>query len=184
MPATSIPFDPQRSHRHFSVECFNRAWDLIEKPDRTAADDEAMLLTASASLWHWTERADHKDQNLSIGHWQLSRVYSLLGRGDDAMRHAEQSLQYAAGSPPFYIAYAHEAIARAALVQSNRPLWQAHLGLAQAIGATVSDAGERAMLEADLESLARPDNGQTALGSETERPAAGERQEGDGGGAQ
>lgn len=147
-------FDMQLAHRYFAVDCFNRAWELIDKPDRTPADDEAMLLLANASLWHWTQRDDRTDRNLSVGHWQLSRINSLLGRGDDAMRHAEQSLRYAAGSPPFYIAYAHEAIARAALVEGNPSLANSHPESAETIAAGLSDPEERDPLEADLRSLA------------------------------
>jgi hypothetical protein len=154
MPHESPLFDVELAHRHFAADCFNRAWTLAEKTDRTPADDEAMLLAASASLWHWIERADRTDRNLSIGHWQLSRIHSLLGRGADAMRHGEQSLRYAAGSPPFYIGYAHEAIALAALVQGNATLARDHLRQAQSFAAMVSDANDRAALEADLQSLA------------------------------
>jgi len=154
MPNESQSLDLDRAHRHFAADCFNRTWTLIEKADRSPADDEAMLLAASASLWHWTQRADRTDQNLSVGHWQLSRVYSLLGRGEDAMRHAERSLQYASGSPPFYVGFAHEAIARAALNLGNAALSQEHLQQAQSLAATVSDPQDRVMLEMDLQSLA------------------------------
>jgi hypothetical protein len=154
MTNESPSLDLNHAHRHFAAGCFNRTWTLIEKTDRTPADDEAMLLTASASLWHWTQRADRTDQNLSVGHWQLSRVYSLLGRGDDAMRHAEQSLLYANGSPPFYVGYAHEAIARAALKLGNVPLCQEHLQQARSLAATVCDQNDRTLLEGDLQSLA------------------------------
>ncbi len=154
MTNESPSLDLAYAHRYFAADCFNRTWSLIEKTDRSPADDEAMLLTASASLWHWTQRADRTDQNLSVGHWQLSRVYSLLGRGEDAMRHAEQSLQYVNGSPPFFIGYAHEAIARAASILGNAPLLQKHLQQARSLAATVSDKDDRAMLAADLQSLA------------------------------
>lgn len=51
-------FDRIAAHRYFSAECFNQAWDLIEKPQRTAEDNEKMLLLSIASLWHWTQRPD------------------------------------------------------------------------------------------------------------------------------
>jgi hypothetical protein len=146
-------FDVAAGHRYFASECFNRAWELIEKADRTAAEDETMILTAAASLWHWHERPDCTPKNLSVGHWQLARIYSILARGDDAMRHAEQSLKYAADLPPFYVAYAHEAIARAAIVQNNRSLAELHLTQADKLAASVSDPEDRAPLEADLRSL-------------------------------
>ncbi|MBL8850512.1 MAG: hypothetical protein JNG89_12600, partial [Planctomycetaceae bacterium] len=50
--------DRAAAHRQFSGECFNRTWELIDKQDRTPADDEQMLLRSLASLWHWTQRAD------------------------------------------------------------------------------------------------------------------------------
>ena len=84
---SAAPLDLPSAHRHFSVDCFNRTWDFIDKPERSAEDDEAMVLCTLASLWHWTQRADCTDQNRSIGHWQASRVYALIGQGDNARRH-------------------------------------------------------------------------------------------------
>lgn len=43
------PVDVAAAHRYFSVECFNRAWDLIDKPDRTELDDEEMVRLSLAS---------------------------------------------------------------------------------------------------------------------------------------
>lgn len=31
-------FDLDAAHRHFSVACFNQAWALLDKPDRTPRD--------------------------------------------------------------------------------------------------------------------------------------------------
>jgi hypothetical protein len=79
MMADDADFDADQAHRHFSASCFNLAWELIDKPDRTAEDDEQMVRLAQASLWHWTQRSDCTDKNLSIGYWQVSRVCALLG---------------------------------------------------------------------------------------------------------
>jgi len=35
-------FDVTAAHKYFAVNCFNSAWGLIEKKDRTAEDDEQM----------------------------------------------------------------------------------------------------------------------------------------------
>lgn len=32
-------FDAAAAHRYFAAECFNQAWDLISKPDRTPDED-------------------------------------------------------------------------------------------------------------------------------------------------
>lgn len=84
-----------RTHARLAAECFNACWDLIEKPDRSAEDDEAMLLQAYASLWHWTRRPDFTPAKRAIGHWQIARVNSLLGRGQAALEHARLALEAA-----------------------------------------------------------------------------------------
>jgi hypothetical protein len=159
MPTHPPPFDLAVAHRFFAADCFNRTWVLIDKPDRTPGETEAMVLTALASLWHWTHRADLTDRNLSIGHWQVSRVYALAGQGENAMRHARRSLTFAKGSPPFYVGCAHEAVARAALVSGDTPMFDAHMREAHACCVSVDDAEERVMLEADLCALETLANG-------------------------
>ena len=151
--------DRDLAHRHFSSGCFNHTWTLIEKQDRTPADDEAMVLCALASLWHWTQRPDCTERNLSIGHWQISRVYALTGQGESAMTHARKCVEHAAGSPPFYIGYGHEAAARAALVLGDVASFREYLDKAHALAAQVEDVDERTPLEddiRDLEERARP----------------------------
>ena len=71
-------FDPAKAH-NFSAHCFNIEWELIDKPERTPAENEQMILYALASLWHWTQRPDCSTTNLSIGYWQAARVYALAG---------------------------------------------------------------------------------------------------------
>lgn len=149
----SLKFDVSLAHRHFSTDCFNRTWTLMEMVNRTETDTLAMVLCATASLWHWTQRADCTDQNLSISHWQVSRAYALAGQGENALQHGHQSLKLAEGSPPFYIGYAHEAIARAAWVLKDRERFADHLRQAQHWADQVTDAQERQWLEKDLKSL-------------------------------
>ena len=48
-------FDPAPAHRFFAAECFNRAWDLIDKAERTAAYD---LLRASLSARGYSTARD------------------------------------------------------------------------------------------------------------------------------
>jgi hypothetical protein len=43
-------FDATKAHRHFSADCFNKAWELIERTDRTSAEDEQMIRLSHASL--------------------------------------------------------------------------------------------------------------------------------------
>ena len=79
-------FDVAAAHRYFATQCYNDAFDLIDKRDRSADDDARMLHLSMSSLWHWTQRADCTSTNLSIGYWQVARIYALLGQPDNARR--------------------------------------------------------------------------------------------------
>ena len=74
------PFDLQIAHQYFAVQCFNQAWRLIEKVDRSPADDEQMIELAHASMWHWLEREDCAARNRSIGYWHSHAFTPCLGR--------------------------------------------------------------------------------------------------------
>ncbi len=152
---TDPAFDTAAAHRHFSAECFNRAWEFIEKPDRSADDDEQMLLCALASLWHWTQREDCGELQRSIAHWQISRVCCLLGKRTDALHHAGRCLHYAESLPAFYQAYAQEAFARiyAADAQPDMGAVCEHLARARALLPQIAGASERSMVEADLATI-------------------------------
>jgi hypothetical protein len=143
------------AHRFFSASCFNRAWDLIRKAERTDSENEQMLLLSQSSLWHWTQRHDCTPRNISIGYWQLSRIHALLGRAEDARASALECLRHSEGEAPFYIGYAHEALARSAAVAGDHAAKAKHLQQAHQHLARVVDERDRAPLRADLESLAR-----------------------------
>lgn len=102
-------------HRELAAECFNACWDLIDKPDRTPEETDRMIDLAHASRWHWTQARDCTPLNLAVAAWQLSRVYTLAGALSEATRHAQVSLSLYREHdlPPFYGAYAYEALARA-----------------------------------------------------------------------
>lgn len=142
--------DHAAAHRHFSGECFNQAWTLIEKPDRSAEDDEAMLRLAYASLYHWSQRADCEDRHFSVGYWQLARIHALLGLSEQARRYGQISLERGRGAGPFYVGYAHEALARAAMVAQDRAEMERHLGEARRLAEEVADPEEREILLKDL----------------------------------
>ena len=146
-------FDTKPAHFYFSASCFNKAWELIEKADRTAQDDVQMILLAHASLWHWTQREDCTDKNLSIGYWQLSRIYALAGRADSALRYGQLCLDVSQNEQPFYCGYAHEALARAESLAGNRERTAAHLEQARQFVQRVESEDEKKMLLDDLETI-------------------------------
>jgi hypothetical protein len=150
----SPPFDLARAHRWFSAECFNRVWALLDKADRTPDECERMISLAHASLAHWRERADCAPGKLSIGYWQVARVYAVLGQADNARRYGRLCLEASAAETPFLLGYAHEALARAEKLAGNASAALSHLAEAHRLAALVADAEDRRLLEADLAGLA------------------------------
>lgn len=146
-------FDHALAHRQFSAEAFNTAWDLIDKTDRTPEEDMAMLCRAAASLWHWNHRGDVNNQSRSVGYWQLSRVFALLSEGGMALRCGELCLKYAKETPPFYGAYAYEALARASAISGNTSAAKRYLSSAQKLVDQIEEESSREMLLADLQSI-------------------------------
>ncbi len=86
-------FDETTAHRHFAAACFNRAWDYLDLPQRNEKQVEEMLHAAHASFWHWLHVPEQTPVNMSIGLWQLARVYAVAGRADDARRWARRCLE-------------------------------------------------------------------------------------------
>jgi hypothetical protein len=146
-------FDVKAAHKYFSAECFNKTWDLIDNPNRTSEEDKSMLQTSMASLWHWTQRDGAKPQNLSVGNWQVSRVYALLGQADNARRYGEISLKLAQGTTSFYSGFAYEALARAEMVAGNKAKMQEYLQRANVLADQVEDKEDKQVLSSDLKSI-------------------------------
>jgi len=99
-------------HKKFAVNLFNKTWDLIEKKDRTKEEDDKMIHCAHASRYHWGEIG--QPINFERGEWQISRVYSILGKGTQALEHASRCLEICEQQniADFDIAFAYEGLAR------------------------------------------------------------------------
>ena len=144
-----------KGHEHFSVHCFNSAWELMDKAKRTSVEDEDMLQLSMASCWHWTQRADCTKQHLSIGYWQVSRIHSMLGRSIEARRYGELCLAASKDSTvaPFSLAYAYEALARSSAIAKNEGMKTKYINLANKVIETISDAEMKTMLVNDLATI-------------------------------
>ncbi len=139
------------SHETLSAEHFNKAWELMEKRDRTAEDVREMVTRSHASLWHWMQRPDCKPRNLSIGTWQLARIYSLIGEAGLALDYGRISLEYASPEQPFFAGYAHEAMARAAMIAGDWGSAAKYLREAGMWCDKVKERKAKSMLQKDLE---------------------------------
>ena len=140
-------------HRQQAAEANNSVWELLEKPHRSAAEDEEMLQRAYASRYHWARAAGRTPVHLARGAWLLARVQSDLGEGGLSLRYADECLALSEehGLTDADLAYAHEARARA-LARLGRD-HDASVARSAALAVAVDDAEDRARLEQDLAEL-------------------------------
>ena len=101
------------TERQAAMDLFHRTWRYLDREDRVAEHDAAMIACAEASLWHW--RRVGAPTQWAIGEWQCSRVHAVLGHGDEALAHARRCLEIAEADrvDDFVPASAHEALSRA-----------------------------------------------------------------------
>jgi hypothetical protein len=150
------PLDANQ-HREQGVALFNGVWEMLDEPNRTPAQDDQMVHAAHASRWHWSQAGDlGGDQQLAVGEWQCSRVYSVLGRGEPALHHAQACLTICQerSLADWVVAAAYEALARASVVSGNATEARAWLEKARIATAAIAEAEDREVIESDLASIA------------------------------
>ncbi len=95
-PATDEPDRPDDVsgdwHRMEAIEANNSVWELIEKDDRSAADDEEMLQRAYAARYHWARATGRGPINVARGAWLVAEVQRLVGEPRLSLRYAEECL--------------------------------------------------------------------------------------------
>jgi hypothetical protein len=155
MPDDLTPIDPLEERR-IASELFNHVWTLLETPDRTPEQDDAMVHAAHASRWHWG-RVGGPEQ-AAVGEWQCSRVYAVLGRGEAAVHHARRCLDLSVldGVDDFVEASAHEAMARALVVTGDLDGARAERNIAYGLAVALEDDDDRGVIESDLGTLPLP----------------------------
>ena len=141
--------------RQLAAALFNHVWTLLEKPDRSVAEDDEMVHAAHASAYHWMQVGTVA--NRARSEWQCSRVYAVLGRPEPALHHARRCLDLCESArgeiEEFDLPFAYEALARAHAVAGDADATRDFLLRARAAGATIEDEDDRALLEADLATI-------------------------------
>jgi hypothetical protein len=140
------------AHRHFAIQFNGATWDLLDKAKRTKEEDERMLYSAFASCRHWLEAGTGVHHQR--GEWMIARVYSVLGLGEPAMRHANRCLEltkeYASEMEDFDKAFAYEAVARANAIAGNRDEALRYIELAESAGEAIADEQNKEIFQGDF----------------------------------
>jgi len=143
----------EECHKRLAVDTFNLTWELLDKTDRTEEDDERVVHAAHASRFHWGEIGTpvHAER----GEWQISRVYSVLDRPQQALYHAGRCLdicqEHQIGD--FDIAFAHEAMARAYAVAGDKSKCEMHIQLAKDLAVQIEENVDRDAFLSELETV-------------------------------
>jgi len=141
--------------RLLAAQLFNETWRLMEQENRSRDDDDRMIHTAHASRYHWGQAAEATPAHLARGEWQISRVYTVLGRPEPALHHARRVLDICRehGIGDWDLAFAYEALARASAVAGDAAQARGYTDQALAAAREIASGDDRAILLADLETI-------------------------------
>ncbi len=139
------------TERRLATELFNQVWRLLEREDRTEAEDAEMVHAAHASCFHWMQVGEPVHR--ARGEWQCARVYAVLGQPEASLRHARSVLDICRreGIGDFDLAFAYEALARAHTVAGDSDEARRWADQARAACADIADEADREIVLADLE---------------------------------
>src|SRR5437870_13705322 len=140
-------------HRKMAAHLFNSTWVLLEKQSRSKKDSNTMIHMAHASRYHWGVVGGPKE--LAIGEWQISHVYTVVGRPEPSLFHAQRCLEICEAHKigDFPLAYAYEALARAFALAGKSRERAAGLTLARAEAAPIREKDERSSFLKDLRTV-------------------------------
>ncbi|MDH3958844.1 MAG: hypothetical protein OEU98_05160 [Actinomycetota bacterium] len=136
-----------------AVALFNHAWSLLDMPERSASQDLDLIHCAHASRWHWGRAGG--PQEWAVGEWQCSRAYATIGRAEPSLVHAQRCLALCSEHhlDGYIVASAHEALARAYLLDGDPRAARTERDRAAELAAGLPDPADRAVVEGDLATL-------------------------------
>jgi hypothetical protein len=140
-------------HQQWAIHLFNHTWELLNLDERSTDQIDEMIHCAHASRFHWGVVGS--PVNFTRGEWQISRVYSVLGRPEPALFHAHRALdicdKHKIGD--FDRAFAYEALARAYKIAGNQEESGKYLELGRNCGERIRDKETKEVFFADLDSI-------------------------------
>ena len=138
------------AHKKFAAALFNRAWELIDKKDRTKEEEDEMVNASHSSAYHWSKLEGHVDQkrwemSFTISHYQLSRIYADLGVTELALYHGNRALEYCEkyDITDFNLGFAYERLAWAHHLDGNTNERSRYINLAREVGKTIEEKEDR-----------------------------------------
>jgi hypothetical protein len=141
-------------HKELGKTLNGEVWSLLGKEDRTDAETRKMVNAAHASLYHWMFVGT--PANEARGEWMIANVYSRLGYGQAALRHASRCADIVGERPEdvkdFDVAYASEALARAYAAMGKKDDAEVYKAKARELGDLIADPEDKKIYDGDWES--------------------------------
>ncbi len=143
----------EEAHKHFAKSINGRVWELLEKPDRSQADNDEMLHAAHACTYHWKwiGTAVHQQR----GEWLISHIHAVLGHANEALRYAERCFEltqmHKEVMKDFDIAYAFEGLARAHAMLGDQKMAEEFLYLAEQAGNGIANEEDKSIFMSDFD---------------------------------
>ena len=144
----------EEAHKYFAKSINGRVWELLQKSNRSPSEDDELLHAAHACAYHWqfVGTAVHQQR----GEWLISRVYVVLGHGNEALRHAQRCFELTESNrnlmQDFDIAYAFEGMARAQAMLGDHRIAKEFLVLAQQAGDAIANEEDKSIFMGDFDS--------------------------------
>jgi hypothetical protein len=137
-------------HRRLAIDLNQLTWRLLEAEKRTPDEADEMLQAAYASCYHWRQAGTPREQ--ARGHWLISRVCVVLACSQAALYHAGRSLAICEqhGYGDFDMAYAYEAMARAAAAAGRAQESAEYQQFAQKAGEAIAGDEDRKLFFSDF----------------------------------
>jgi hypothetical protein len=139
--------DPTRKR---AAALFNQTWDLLDQPDRDAAGDRRLVLTACTSRLLWEGIGD--PQTIAVGDWMVARALSAVGAGPLAVSFAQSAVDLATehDMPAWVQASVLEGLARAHAAAGNADERARYVALSGDLVSQIPDAEDRELIAGQL----------------------------------
>jgi hypothetical protein len=154
MLTTKLPDLDRETERRLAAGLFNEVWRLLELPKRLPEQDDQMLHAAHASRYHWGNVGEAVTH--ARGEWLCARVYTVLGRPEPAIWHAQRCLHLLSefgGYEDWDMAAAYEGLARAYSLAGDKAETRRWLDLANEAIKNVADPDDRRPIADDIKTI-------------------------------
>jgi len=140
-------------HRSVAVATYNRCWDLLDQPERSADDDVELLTAAFTSRYHW--RIVGGEMQGIVADWMVSRAAGETGSPDLAVRFGQTALaDVQSGEHPAWLrASVLEGLARAYAAAGDRAIRDQYVDLAWAALDEETDPDDREVIAEQLRTV-------------------------------